>query len=440
MIARYSRPQMAALWSEEAQYRTWLDIEVLACEAWASVGKIPAADLKRIQEGATFTTQEVLDREKETKHDLAAFVSVVQKHVGESGRFIHMGLTSSDIVDTAFAYRLKCSGDLLQKELHNCLKVIQKRAVADKHVAMMGRTHGIHAEPTTMGLKWLTWHAMLARGLNRLQSATNEVAVGKLSGAVGNYAHTPPEIEAFVCKRLGLRPDTISTQVIARDRFAAYFSALGLIGSTIESIAVELRHLQRTEVAEVREGFSKGQKGSSAMPHKRNPISAENLTGLGRLLRSMVLPAMENCALWHERDISHSSVERVIGPDANILADYAVARLTSLLDGLEVFPEQMRRNLDLLQGVVYSQRVLLELVEAGLSRDQAYEIVQKNALAAVDTKRPFLELLKLEPQVLKALPPERLNMLFDTGHYFQHLDHIYKKVLEDEIPKESPHP
>lgn len=439
MIARYSRPQMSALWTDEALFRTWLDIEVLACEGWAKVGKIPAEDLKAIKEKANFETERVLELEKETKHDLAAFVSEMQRHIGPSGRFVHMGLTSSDVVDTSFSYRLKKSSELIQEELKKCLEVIAKNAKRDKDVPMMGRTHGIHAEPITFGTKWLTWYAMLDRSLTRLKAATKEISVGKISGAVGNYAHVPPQVEAFVCEKLGLTPDTVSTQVISRDIYASYFSALALIASCVETVATEIRHLQRTEVAEVREGFSKGQKGSSAMPHKRNPISGENLTGLARVLRSMVIPAMENCALWHERDISHSSVERVIGPDANILTDFMLARLTGVLSNLEVFPQRMQENLDQLHGVIYSQRVLLGLTNAGMSRDEAYEIVQKYALEALDKKQSFHDLLKADKRVAKVLPGEALGMLFDLGHYFRHVDHIFSKVLSDDGGKAGTH-
>lgn len=432
MIARYSRPKMALVWSEESQFRTWLDIEVLACEGWAKLGKIPKEALQQIQQKANFDVSKIHEIEKETKHDVAAFVSDVQNHIGEAGRYVHLGLTSSDVLDTALSYRLTKSAEIILEELEHCLEVTKDNALRDKNLPMIGRTHGIHAEPMTMGLKWLLWHDMLKRSKSRILEAKKQIAVGKLSGAVGNYAHIPPEVEKYVCDKLGLVPDSISTQVISRDRYASYFTALALLASCVEAIAVELRHLQRTEVGEAREGFSKGQKGSSAMPHKRNPISAENLTGIARLLRGMVIPAMENCALWHERDISHSSVERVIAPDANILADYMLGRLTSLLTNLEIFPEKMKENLNSLHGVVFSQRALLLLIEKGLSRDDAYKIIQKNALEALDKKISFLELLKSDSAVKAKLGKEgeeTLEKLFNPEHYFQHLEYLYKKVL-----------
>lgn len=429
MIERYSRPEMSHLWSYEVQLETWLKVEILACEAWSTLGRIPQKSLETIRSKAAFTPEKVLEREKVTRHDLAAFVSVVQDAIGPDGRFVHVGLTSSDIVDTAFAYRLKQSGERLLKGIEKLEQLTAQRALRDKLVPMIGRTHGIHAEPITMGLKWLQWHDAFRRAKERFHQALEEVSVGKLSGAVGTYTHAPPEVEAYVCKKLGLKVDRISTQVIARDRFASYFTTVALLGSVIECVATELRHLQRTEVGEVMEGFRGGQKGSSAMPHKRNPISAENLTGIARLLRGYAVPALESCALWHERDISHSSVERVIAPDANILADYALDRLLTLLDGLEIRAERMESNLDLLRGAIYSQRILLALVDRGLSRDEAYEIVQKNALAALDTGQPLKDLLNRDSRVAKILPAKELDVLMELSNNFRHLDAIYQKVL-----------
>lgn len=423
---------MAALWSLEAQFRTWLDIEVLACESWAKLGKIPRGAMDSIRKRANFNLARVIEVERETRHDVAAFVSVVQTEIGDAGKYLHLGMTSSDVVDTALCYRIKKSAELILVELDRCLEITRSHALKYKTVPMVGRTHGIHAEPITFGMKWLLFYDLLKRSRSRIESAKKEVGVGKISGALGNYAHIPPEVEKYVCEKLGLQVDSFSTQVISRDRIASYLSSLALLGSAIDTIALELRHLQRTEVAEVREGFTKGQKGSSAMPHKRNPITAENLNGLARLLRGMLVPALENCALWHERDISHSSVERVIVPDANILADFMLDRLAQLLSQLEVFPERMKENLDQLHGVIYSQRVLLALIEKNFSRDEAYEIVQENALRALDEKRPFRSLLEKDSRVTKILSQEALGMLLNPSHYFQNLDYLYKKVLDNE--------
>ncbi len=431
MIERYSRPKMTNLWSLEAQFRTWMDIEVLACEGWAKLGRIPKVDWENIRTKANFNTEEVLELEKETRHDMAAFVSNMQKYIGESGRFLHLGMTSSDVVDTAFAYRLMKSADVILEAFPALLKLTREKALEYKDTPMIGRTHGIHAEPITFGMKWLFWHDMLRRSETRIKTARAEVAYGKLSGAVGHYAHLPPEIEKHVCKELGLNPDTFSTQVISRDRFAAYFTALGMLGSVAETIVTELRHLQRTEVGEVREGFKKGQKGSSAMPHKRNPITAENITGLARLLRSYVVPALENCALWHERDISHSSVERVIAPDASILADYMLGRLYELLSGLEVYPEKMKENLESLHGVVLSPQLLLILVDKGMSRDDAYVITQSTSHTALDKKKPLLEILRADARVTQKFSDAELTALFDPKQFYQHLDYLYEKVLKD---------
>jgi len=440
VIERYSRQPMSALWSEEAKYRTWLDVEILVCEAWAKAGKIPKDALKSIQQNAKFDTDKVLEREKITKHDVAAFVSIVQESIGEAGKYLHFGLTSSDVLDTAFAYRLKKSGELILKELDNTLSITRDCALRDKSTIMMGRTHGIHAEPMTMGLKWLLWHDMMKRSKLRLERAIAVISVGKLSGAVGNYAHVPPEVEIYVCEKLGLKPDSVSTQVISRDRMAEYFSAIALLGSCIETIVVELRHLQRTEVGEVREGFTPGQKGSSAMPHKQNPISAENLTGLARLLRSMVIPALENCALWHERDISHSSVERVIGPDANILADYMLGRLNTLLANLVVDADRMKKNMEISRGLVFSQTCLLALINSGCQRDEAYGIIQESAFESTAKNIPFSQALKANPKATKLISHEALDMLFDVSRFTRHQDHLFEKVLNDDLDKKTGSP
>lgn len=429
MIERYSRKPMSLIWSEEAQLETWLDIEVFACEAWGKLGKIPKKSVENIQKNAKFNIQKFKEKEKETKHDLAAFVSEVQSYLGDDGKYVHLGLTSSDIVDTSFAYRLKKSGEILLKDLEGLLSLTKEKAKKYKDTPMIGRTHGIHAEPTTMGLKFLLWHDLLKRSKARLEFSLKEISVGKLSGAVGNYAHAPQEVESYVCKKLGLEVDSLSTQVISRDRFAQYFSTIALMGAAVESIVTEIRHLQRTEVSEVREGFSKGQKGSSAMPHKRNPISSENLTGIARLLRGMVIPALENCALWHERDISHSSVERVIGPDANILADYMLGRLQDILENLEIFPKKMLQNLELLQGVIYSQKILLALIDKGLSRDAAYKLVQKNAHESLDTNTPFIEILSKDSEVSKIISKKELSVIMNPNQYLNQLDYLFEKVL-----------
>jgi adenylosuccinate lyase len=420
---------MSLIWSEEAQLETWLDIEVFACEAWGKLGKIPKKSVENIQKNAKFDIKKFKELEKETKHDLAAFVSEVQSYLGEDGKYVHLGLTSSDIVDTSFAYRLKKSSEILLADLDALISLTKEKAKKYKDTPMIGRTHGIHAEPTTMGLKFLLWHDLLKRSKARLEFATKEISVGKLSGAVGTYAHAPQEVESYVCKKLGLEVDTLSTQVISRDRFAQYFSALALIGAAVESIVTEIRHLQRTEVSEVREGFSKGQKGSSAMPHKRNPIASENLTGIARLLRGMLIPAIENCALWHERDISHSSVERVIGPDANILADYMLGRLQDILANLEIFPKKMVQNLELLQGVIYSQKILIALIDKGLSRDAAYKLVQKNAHEALDTNTPFIEILSKDKEVSKIISKKELSVIMNPNQYLNQLDYLFEKVL-----------
>ncbi len=429
MIRRYTRKVMGQIWSEENRYRKWLDVEIAVCEAWASAGKIPEESLENIRRKASFTVERIEEIEEVTKHDVIAFVSTVAEYVGEDARFIHMGMTSSDVLDTAFALQLKESGQILLDGIRALMDALRKRAFEFKHTPAMGRSHGIHAEPVTFGLKFALWYAEMERNLKRMADAVEIVSCGKISGAVGTFANIPPEMEEFACQRLGLKPAPISTQIIQRDRHAQFFAAIAIVGSTLEKIATEIRHLQRTEVLEAMEPFGKGQKGSSAMPHKKNPILSENITGLARLLRGYCLSALENVALWHERDISHSSVERVIGPDATIVLDFALARLTRVIEGLVVFPENMRKNLELTRGLWHSQGALLALVDRGVARDTAYEWVQRNALQAWEGREDFKELLKKDPDVARVLGAEAIEGLFDLSHHLQHVDKIFERVF-----------
>ena len=432
MIARYTLPEMGDLWTDQARYQAWLDVELAACRAWRKLGKIPAADLKEIEEGAAFEVQRVEEIEKETKHDVIAFLTNVAEHVGPSSRFIHLGMTSSDVLDTAYALLLSRSADLILAALDRLLAALDKRAFEHKHTLMIGRSHGIHAEPVTFGLKLAGFYAEFQRNRQRLENAKKAAARGKISGAVGTYAHVPPQLEEMVMDELGLAPAPASTQVVARDGIAEYFCALAILGGTIERLAVEIRHLQRTEVLEAEEPFSEGQKGSSAMPHKRNPIASENLSGQVRLLRGYALAALEDMALWHERDISHSSVERTIGPDANILAHYCLHRLAGLVERLVVYPENMQRNLDASGGLIHSQQVLLALAQAGLSREDAYKLVQKNAMATWKEGGSFKERLLNDPELLAGLSggaADGLDELFDPRQHLNNLDYIFEKVF-----------
>lgn len=429
MIRRYTRKVMGQIWSEENRYRKWLDVEIAVCEAWASAGKIPEKSLENIRSKASFTVERIEEIEEVTKHDVIAFVSTVAEYVGEDARFIHMGMTSSDVLDTAFALQLKESGQILLDGIRALMDALRKRAFEFKHTPAMGRSHGIHAEPVTFGLKFALWYAEMERNLKRMADAVEIVSCGKISGAVGTFANIPPEMEEFACRRLGLKPAPISTQIIQRDRHAQFFAAIAIVGSTLEKIATEIRHLQRTEVLEAMEPFGKGQKGSSAMPHKKNPILSENITGLARLLRGYCLSALENVALWHERDISHSSVERVIGPDATIVLDFALARLTRVIEGLVVFPENMQKNLELTKGLWHSQGVLLALVDKGVARDTAYEWVQRNALQVWESRGDFKELLKKDPDVARVLGAGAIEGLFDLSHHLRHVDKIFERVF-----------
>ena len=420
---------MAAVWEPESRYRIWLDIEVLACEAQADLGVIPREAAREVRKRGAFDVERIDEIEKETRHDVIAFLTSVAEHVGAPARFVHQGMTSSDVLDTCLAVQLTRAADILVADVDGLLAALERRAREHKDTVCIGRSHGIHAEPTTFGLKLAGFHAEFQRNRGRLEAARREVATCKLSGAVGTFANIDPRVEAHVAERLGLEPEPVSTQVVPRDRHAAFFATLGVVASSVERLATEIRHLQRTEVGEARESFAEGQKGSSAMPHKKNPILTENLTGLARVIRSAVAPALENVALWHERDISHSSVERTIAPDATVTLDFALARLTSVIEGLVVRPENMRRNLDALGGVIHSQRVLLALTQADVSREDAYAAVQDNAMKAVENGGGFLDLLKGDERVTGALGEAGLEALFDLDHHTRHVDTIFRRVF-----------
>jgi adenylosuccinate lyase len=423
---------MIELWSDATKYRIWFEIEAYAAEAMAKEGIVPESAAKAIWEKgskAEFSVDRIHEIEAETKHDVIAFLTHLAEFIGEDSRFVHQGLTSSDILDTQLAVQLTRASDLLIEGMERVLAALKARAFEHKNTVKIGRSHGIHAEPTTFGVTLATFYAEFDRGLRRLRVAREEIATCALSGAVGTFANTSPAVEEYVAEKLGLQPEPVSTQVIPRDRHAAFFAALGVIASSVERLATEIRHLQRTEVLEAAEYFSKGQKGSSAMPHKKNPILTENLTGLARLVRSAVVPAMENVALWHERDISHSSVERGIGPDATTHLDFALHRLACVIEKLLVFPETMQRNLDQLGGLVFSQRVLLALTQAGVSREDAYRLVQRNALKVWDEGASFLDLLKADDDVTAALKPEEIEALFELGYHTKNVDVIFERVF-----------
>ncbi|MDX2201362.1 MAG: adenylosuccinate lyase [Hyphomicrobiaceae bacterium] len=432
MIPRYTRPEMAAVWSPEARFRIWFEIEAHAAAAMAEIGLIPkeaAAVIWDKGSKAQFDVARIDEIEREVKHDVIAFLTHLAEHVGPEARFVHQGLTSSDVLDTCLAVQLVRAADILTAGLDRLLAALKARAFEHKLTPTIGRSHGIHAEPTTFGLKLAQAYAEFARARARMQAARAEVATCAISGAVGTFANIDPRIEAYVAQRLGLVPEPISTQVIPRDRHAMYFATLGVIASSLERLAIEIRHLQRTEVLEAEEFFSEGQKGSSSMPHKRNPVLSENITGLARMVRGYVTPAMENVALWHERDISHSSVERMIGPDATVTLDFALNRAAGLIEKLVVYPETMRANLDRLGGLVHSQRVLIALTNKGVSREDSYRFVQRNAMRVWRERCDFLELLKADPDVAKALSPAELAALFDLGYHTAHVDTIFARVF-----------
>ena len=428
MIPRYARPEMVTIWEPETRFSIWLDIETHAMDAMADLGIVPAEAAKAVREKGAFDVERIDEIEREVKHDVIAFLTSLAEHVGEEARFVHQGMTSSDVLDTCFNVQLTRASDILLADLDALLAALKTRAMEHKMTPCIGRSHAIHAEPTTFGLKLAQAYAEFERCKTRLLAAREEIAVCAISGAVGTFANIDPAVEAHVAKAMGLSIEPISTQVIPRDRHAMFFATLGVIASTMERLAVEIRHLQRTEVLEAEEYFSPGQKGSSAMPHKRNPVLTENLTGLARLVRGMVVPALENVALWHERDISHSSVERMIGPDATITLDFALARLTGVVEKLVIYPERMQKNLDLLGGLVHSQRVLLALTHAGISREDAYRIVQQNAMPVWRGEGQFLDLLKADEEV--TLSDEELEALFNLDYHFKHVDDIFARVFD----------
>jgi len=432
MIPRYSRAEMATIWSPETKFRIWFEIEAHAAMALAQEGVIPAEAAKTVWEkgsAASFNADRIDEIEREVKHDVIAFLTHLSEIVGPEARFVHQGMTSSDVLDTCLAVQLKRASDILIEDVDILLDQIKKRAFEHKYTPTIGRSHGIHAEPTTFGLKLAGYYAEFVRARQRLVTAREEIATCAISGPVGTFASVSPKIEEYVASKLGLKAEPVSTQVIPRDRHAAFFAALGVVASSLERLAVEIRHLQRTEVLEAEEYFSPGQKGSSAMPHKRNPVLTENVTGLARMVRAYVTPALENVALWHERDISHSSVERYIGPDATITLDFALGRMAAVIGKLVVYPERMQANLDRTQGLVNSQRVMLALTQKGIAREHAYRLVQRNAMRTWNGEGPLLELLKADPEVSAALPVQELEPLFDLSFHFKNVDVIFKRVF-----------
>jgi adenylosuccinate lyase len=432
MIPRYSRPDMVAIWSPETKFRIWYEIEAHACDAMAGLGVIPKANAEAVwaAKDVDFDVARIDEIEAVTKHDVIAFLTHLSEIIGaDAARFVHQGMTSSDVLDTTFNVQLVRAADILLADMDGLLAALKRRALEHKDTVRIGRSHGIHAEPTTMGLTFARFYAEMDRNRTRLRAARAEIATGAISGAVGTFANVDPAVEAHVCDKLGLSPEPISTQVIPRDRHAAFFACLGVIASSIENIATEIRHMQRTEVLEAEEFFSAGQKGSSAMPHKRNPVLTENLTGLARLVRMAVVPAMENVALWHERDISHSSVERSIGPDATVTLDFALARLTGVIDKLLIYPDNMLANMNKFRGLVHSQRVLLALTQKGVSREDSYRLVQRNAMKVWEQGADFMTELKADPEVTAALSPAEIEEKFDLGYHTKHVDTIFGRVF-----------
>ncbi|MET4563207.1 adenylosuccinate lyase [Lysinibacillus parviboronicapiens] len=428
MIERYTRPEMGAIWTEQNKYQAWLEVEILACEAWAEIGDIPKEDVAKIRDNASFDVDRILEIEKETRHDVVAFTRAVSETLGEERKWVHYGLTSTDVVDTALSYIIKQANDILRRDIVNFIDIIAVKAKEHKHTVMMGRTHGVHAEPTTFGLKLGLWYEEMKRNLERFDAAAQVIETGKMSGAVGTYANIDPRVEQYVCDKLGLAASPISTQTLQRDRHAQYLGALALIATSIEKFATEIRGLQKSETREVEEAFAKGQKGSSAMPHKRNPIGSENMVGMSRLMRGYMVTAYENVALWHERDISHSSAERVILPDATITLNYMLNRFGNIVKNLTVFPENMKRNMGRTFGLIYSQRILLALIDKGLVREEAYDTVQPLAMQAWDEQVQFRTLVDASEKITAYLTKEELDECFDYNYHLQHVDMIFDRL------------
>jgi adenylosuccinate lyase len=428
MIERYTRPEMGAIWTEQNKYQAWLEVEILACEAWAELGDIPKEDVAKIRANASFDVNRILEIEEETRHDVVAFTRAVSETLGEERKWVHYGLTSTDVVDTALSYIIKQANEILRKDLNNFVEILATKAKEHKFTVMMGRTHGVHAEPTTFGLKLALWHEEMKRNVERFEAAAKSIETGKMSGAVGTYANIDPFVEKYVCDNLGIAASPISTQTLQRDRHAQYMSTLALIATSVEKFATEVRGLQKSETREVEESFGKGQKGSSAMPHKRNPIGSENMVGLARLIRGYMLTAYENVPLWHERDISHSSAERVILPDATIALNYMLNRFGNIIKNLTVFPENMKRNMDSTLGLIYSQRVLLGLIDKGLAREEAYDTVQPCAMEAWENQIAFRGVVEKNEKITSYLNKEELDDCFDYNYHIQHVDMIFERL------------
>ncbi|MGN1400272.1 MAG: adenylosuccinate lyase [Bacillus sp. (in: firmicutes)] len=428
MIERYTRPEMGAVWTEENRFKAWLEVEILACEAWSELGHIPKEDVRLIRENASFDIERIKEIEEETRHDVVAFTRAVSETLGEERKWVHYGLTSTDVVDTALSYLLKQANDILQKDIERFIEILKNKAIEHKYTVMMGRTHGVHAEPTTFGLKLGLWYEEMKRNLERFKAARETVEFGKMSGAVGTYANIDPFVEKYVCEKLGTKPAPISTQTLQRDRHAHYMSTLALIATSIEKFAVEIRGLQKSETREVEEFFAKGQKGSSAMPHKRNPIGSENMTGIARVIRGYMMTAYENVPLWHERDISHSSAERIILPDATIGLNYMLNRFGNIVKNLTVFPDNMKRNMDRTLGLIYSQRVLLALIDKGLVREEAYDTVQPKAMQAWEQQVPFRTLIEADEKITSLLSAEEIADCFDYNYHLKNVDVIFERL------------